>query len=295
MGRRSGVDGTDAHPMNRTIALIGPGRAGTTLALALTDHGYRVVGVAGRAPDSAATRAAALALDAPARLASEVGRGAEIVMVATPDHAIASAARAAAPSLEPGALVFHLAGSCNLDVFDGMLEALPDTATGVRTASLHPLQTFPSTSDGIERLYGSWAAVAGDPEIVTIASMLGLRAFEVAANDRARYHAAAVVASNHVIALLGQVARLAASANVPFEAFRPLVLTSVENGFGLGPARALTGPVARGDLKTVQAHLQALDPAERDAYRALAREASKLAERRDDALQRLLDDLRAAE
>ena len=172
-----------------------------------------------------------------ARLASEVGRGAEIVMIATPDHAIASAARAVAPSIEPGALVFHLAGSCNLDVFDDMLEALRHASanTGVRTASLHPLQTFPSTSEGIERLDGSWAAVAGDPEIVSIASTLGLRAFEVTGNDRARYHAAAVVASNHVIALLGQVAVLAASADVPFEAFRPLVLTSVENAFALGP------------------------------------------------------------
>ncbi len=283
------MDGSDG----RTIALIGPGRAGTTLALALTDHGYRVVGVAGRAPDASSTRIAAIALDAPARLASEVGTGAAIVIVATPDHAIASAASAAAPSLEHGALVFHLAGSQNLDVFEGMLETRSDA--GLRVASLHPLQTFPSTSDGIERLYGSWAAVAGDPQIMAIATELGLRTVEVEPNDRARYHAAAVVASNHVIALLGQVARLAASAGVPFDAFLPLVQTSVENGFGLGPARALTGPVARGDLRTVQAHLQALDPSERDAYRALAREASKLAERRDDALQRLLDDLRAAE
>jgi predicted short-subunit dehydrogenase-like oxidoreductase (DUF2520 family) len=277
----------------RTIALIGPGRAGTTIALALVDHGYRVVGVAGRAPDAAATRAAALVLDAPARLGSEAGVGAEIVIIATPDHAIASAARAVAPSLEPGALVFHVAGSCNLDVFDEMLAARPDA--NIRVGSLHPVQTFPNTTEGIERLYGSWAAVAGDPELIEIATSLGLRAFAVDPVDRARYHAAAVVASNHVIALLGQVARLAASSGVPFDAFQPLVLTSIENAFGLGPARALTGPVARGDLKTVQAHLQALDPSERDAYRALAREASKLAERRDDALQRLLDDLRAAE
>jgi predicted short-subunit dehydrogenase-like oxidoreductase (DUF2520 family) len=277
----------------RTIALIGPGRAGTTIALALADHGYRIVGVAGRAPDAASTRSAALVLDAPARLASEVGRGAAILIVATPDHAITSAANAAAPSLEPGTLAFHLAGSRNLDVFDEMLAARADA--NLRVGSLHPLQTIPSTTDGIERLYGSWAAVAGDAEVVAIATELGLRAFEVAPADRARYHAASVVASNHVIALLGQVARLAASAGVPFEAFRPLVLTTIENAFSLGPARALTGPVARGDLKTVQAHLQALDPSERDAYRALAREASKLAERRDDALQRLLDDLRASE
>jgi predicted short-subunit dehydrogenase-like oxidoreductase (DUF2520 family) len=283
------VDGSDG----RTIALIGPGRAGTTIALALADHGYTVVGVAGRAPDAAATRTAALMLDAPARLGGEVGAGAAIVIVATPDHAIDSAARAAASSLEPGALVFHLAGSRNLDVFDEMLAGRP--GAGIRVGSLHPLQTFPSTSDGIERLYGSWAAVAGDAEVTAIARLLGLHPFEVDPIDRARYHAAAVVASNHVIALLGQVARLAASAGVPFEAFRPLVQTALDNGFGLGPARALTGPVARGDLKTVQDHLQALDPSERDAYRALAREASKLAERRDDALQRLLDDLRAAE
>ncbi len=279
--------------VGRTIALIGPGRAGTTIALGLAEHGLEVVGVAGRAPDAAATRSAALALGAPTRLVSEVGRGASIVIVATPDHAIDSAANAAAPSFERGALVFHLAGSRNLDVFDAMLASQPNLA--LRVGSLHPLQTLPSTSEGIDRLHGSWAAVAGDPEVGQIAAMLGLRAFEVAPIDRERYHAAAVVASNHVIALLGQVARLATSANVPFEAFRPLVEAAVGGGFELGPSRALTGPVARGDLKTVQAHLQALDPSERDAYRALAREASKLAERRDDALQRLLDDLRASE
>ena len=79
---------------------------------------------------------------------------------------------------------------------------------------------------------------------------------------------------------------------MPFEAFAPLVLASVQNAFALGPAAALTGPVARGDLETVEQHLRELDPAERDAYRALAREAARLAGRRDTGLDRLLGDLR---
>jgi predicted short-subunit dehydrogenase-like oxidoreductase (DUF2520 family) len=221
---------------------------------------------------------------------SQAGEGARVVLIATPDAAIEAVAKASASSLESDALVVHLAGSRGLEVFDALLEARPD----VRVAALHPLQSLPSTSVGLERLSGSYAAVTGDPEVEQLAEELELRPFRVAENVRAQYHAAAVVASNHVVALLGQVERLAKACDVPFEAFAPLVLASVENAFRLRPERALTGPVARGDLATVQAHLQTLDPGERDAYRALAREAARLAGRRDSALDRLLDDIRHA-
>jgi predicted short-subunit dehydrogenase-like oxidoreductase (DUF2520 family) len=121
-----------------------------------------------------------------------------------------------------------------------------------------------------------------------------MRPFDLSESERALYHAAAVVASNHLVGLLGQVERLAASAGVPFEAFAPLVRSSVANAFDVGPARALTGPVSRGDLATVEEHLRSLDPGERDAYRALAREAARLTGRRDNALDRLLGDMRNA-
>jgi predicted short-subunit dehydrogenase-like oxidoreductase (DUF2520 family) len=274
----------------RTLALVGPGRAGSTIALALASRGWEVTGVAGRAPDAASTVSIAVCLDAPPVLVSDVGTGAFLVIIATPDAAIESAARACAASLEPGALVVHLAGSRGLDVFDALREQRPD----VRVGALHPLQSFPSTSSGLERLPGSFAALAGDPELESLAEELELRAFRVAESDRAQYHATAVVASNHVVALLGQVERMAAACGVPFEAFEPLVRASVENAFRLRPEGALTGPIARGDLATVQAHLGALDPGERDAYRALAREAARLAGRRDNALDRLLEDLRSA-
>lgn len=272
----------------RTVALIGPGRAGTTIALGLLDQGWTASAVAGRAPDAASTASAAAILATRPALVSEVGRGAALVIIATPDRSIEQAAETAEPSIEPGALVIHLAGSRGLDVFDGLLAR----RTGIRVGAMHPLQTFPSTTAGLERLPGTWAAVAGDPEVTAIAQSLGLRTFDLADTERTRYHTAAVVASNHLVALLGQVERLAASCGVPFEAFGPLVLGSVQNAFQLGPDQALTGPVERGDLSTVERHLRELDPAERDAYRALAREAARLTGRRDTGLDRLLDDLR---
>jgi len=272
----------------RTVALIGPGRAGTTIALALLEQGWEVVAVAGRAPDAPSTTAAVAVLGSRPALISEVARGAALVLIATPDRAIEQVIGTAEPAIEPGALVVHLAGSRGLDVFAELLER----RTGIRVGALHPLQSFPSATAGVERLAGAWAAVAGDPAVADIARTLGMRPFELADSDRSRYHAAAVVASNHLVALLGQVERLAVTAGVPFEAFGPLVLASVENAFAMGPAAALTGPVARGDLTTVEQHLRDLDPAERDAYRALAREAARLTGRRDTGLDRLLDDLR---
>ena len=272
----------------RTVALIGPGRAGTTIALGLLDRGWTVVGVGGRAPDAPSTTTAAACLGSRPALVSEVARGAALVLVATPDRAIEQVLLTAEPAIEPGALVVHIAGSRGLDVFAPLLER----RTGLRVGAMHPLQSFPSATVGLERLVGAWAAVAGDPAVADIARSLGLRPFELADADRGRYHAAAVVASNHLVALLGQVERLAATCSVPFEAFAPLVHASVQNAFALGPADALTGPVARGDLATVEQHLRDLDPGERDAYRTLAREAARLTGRRDTGLDRLLGDLR---
>jgi predicted short-subunit dehydrogenase-like oxidoreductase (DUF2520 family) len=280
------TDGTTRA--ERTVALIGPGRAGTTIALGLVELGWTVTAVAGRAPDAPSTQAAAACLASVPALVSEAARGAAVVVVATPDRALEGALATAAPAIESGALVIHLAGSRGLEVFEELLAQRP----GLRVGALHPLQSFPSTTAGIERLRGSWAAVAGDPEVAEIARALGLQTFELADADRVRYHTTAVVASNHLVALLGQVERLAQSCGVPFEAFAPLVLAAVGNSFALGPADALTGPVARGDLSTVEDHLRGLDPAERDAYRVLAREAARLTGRRDTGLDRLLGDLR---
>jgi len=267
------------------LAIVGPGRAGTALSLALVARGWTVTAVAGRSPEAESTRRVAVALDARPVPASDAGRDADLVIVATPDTAIAGAAAGLAPSLREGALVLHLSGARTLHEFDDLLLARPEVAVG----SLHPLQSLPSGEVGRARLPGSWCAIDGPDSVERIALTLGMRPFRVDAADRMRYHATACVASNHLVALLGQVERLAANAGVPFEAFLPLVRATLGNVDDLGTAGAVTGPVARGDVATVAAHLDALPPGERAAYRAGAVAALRLVGREDDTeLQSLL-------
>ncbi|HEX5586019.1 MAG TPA: DUF2520 domain-containing protein [Acidimicrobiia bacterium] len=265
---------------------MGPGRAGTTVATALVARGWTPVAVAGRAADAPSVVAAAARLGAEARAVAEAGRGADLVLVATPDAAIAEAAHALSPGLEPGALVLHLSGACTLDELDKLALARPD----VRLGSLHPLQSLPSADLGAARLPGAWCAVDGPDDVERIAVSLGMRPFRVDADRRATYHAAATVASNHLVALLGQATRLAAVAGIPPEALLPLVRATVDNVETLGPVDALTGPVARGDVDTVVRHLEAIAPDERATYRAVAAAALRLTGRDDADLERAVLD-----
>jgi predicted short-subunit dehydrogenase-like oxidoreductase (DUF2520 family) len=270
----------------RALALVGPGRAGTAVAAALVARGWVPVAVAGRSPEALSTRAAADRLGA-SRVAAvaDAGRDADLVIVATPDAVIADTAAALASSLRPGALVVHLSGACPVDELDKLHAARPDVEVG----ALHPLQSLPSADVGVRRLPGSWCAVEGPPSVERLAVSLGLRPFRVPPGERARYHAAATIASNHLVALLGQAARIADAAGVPPEALLPLVRATVDNVDALGPAHALTGPVARGDADTVARHLDALAPDDTVAYRALAREALRLSGRDDPEMRALLD------
>jgi predicted short-subunit dehydrogenase-like oxidoreductase (DUF2520 family) len=273
------------HSRSRgAFALVGPGRAGTTLAAVLAARGWTPVAVAGRAVDAPSTGRAATRLGAPAVAVADAGRDADLVLVATPDAAIADAAAELAPGLRPGALVVHLSGACSLDEL-GKLHALrPDVEIG----TLHPLQSLPTVDLGVARLPGSWCAVDGAPAVERLALSLGLRPFRVDAEQRARYHAAATIASNHLVALLGQAGRVAAAAGIPPDALLPLVRASLDNVDALGADGALTGPVARGDADTVARHLDALPDDERPAYRALALEALRLTGRDDPALRAVL-------
>ena len=274
------------HPTTRTFALAGPGRAGSSVALALVAAGWKSTGITGRTVESPSTRAAVARLGCPPVVAADLGRGAHLVVIATPDAVIPEVAGAIAPGLEPGALVVHCSGAQGLDALAPIAEARPDVEIG----ALHPLQTFAAPDPA--RLAGAWAAVAGPTEVTEIALALGLRPFVVPDAQRAAYHAAAVVASNHVVALLGQVARIADAAGVPVEAFWPLVNTTVANVEARGATDALTGPVARGDHATVAAHLRSVHPTEHDAYRSMALAALALTGRDDPALRALLDDAR---
>jgi predicted short-subunit dehydrogenase-like oxidoreductase (DUF2520 family) len=125
-------------------------------------------------------------------------------------------------------------------------------------------------------LRGAWFAVGGDPLASRVVDDLGGHPVVVADEHRAGYHAAACIASNHLVALLGQVERVGAAAGVPLAAYADLVRQTVDSVASLGPAAALTGPVRRGDEATVARHLAALDPSERPAYEAMADAARRL-------------------
>jgi predicted short-subunit dehydrogenase-like oxidoreductase (DUF2520 family) len=123
-----------------------------------------------------------------------------------------------------------------------------------------------------------------------IALSLGMRPFRIADTDRVTYHAAAAIASNHLVALLAQAGRLAERAGVPPAALVPLARATLDNVERHGARDALTGPVARGDVDTVRRHLAELPDDEAATYRALASEALRLSRRDDRELAELLGD-----
>lgn len=230
----------------RTVRIVGSGRAGGSFARALADAGWDV---------EVLGRTAGL---------SGAASGCDLLLVCVPDGSVAEVARAVEPVGDT--VVAHCAGSLGLDALDGH----------PRRASLHPLVALPSPELGATRLRGAWFAVAGDPLVRRVVADLGGHAVEVGDDDRALYHATAVIASNHVVALLGQVERLAARLGVPLEAYLDLTRGAVDNVARLGPAAALTGPVARGDRDTVARHRAVLGVEELEAYDALAAAAARL-------------------
>jgi predicted short-subunit dehydrogenase-like oxidoreductase (DUF2520 family) len=185
----------------------------------------------------------------------------DVVLLCVPDTAIADVSRRLAPGR---AWVGHVSG------------ATPLAALGPheRRFSLHPLQSFDRSGDPTQ-LDGAWAAISGaTDEALSVARELaeavGLHPFELADEDRTLYHAGAVFASNYLVTLQRAAVRL----GVPADGVVPLMQGTIEHGF------ELTGPIARGDWETVEAHKQALrarHPELGQLYEALAEATVALA------------------
>lgn len=166
----------------------------------------------------------------------------DLVLLCVPDSAIAEVAR----SIDPGPWIAHVSGATPLSALD----------PHVHRFSVHPLQTF-TTRRGPDQLDGAWAAVTGDgaealAQGFALAQLLGLRPFELADDTRTLYHAGAVFASNYLVTLHRAAARLFDAAGAPPRALEPLMLRTIENEF------ELTGPIARRDWTTVDAHRRAI-------------------------------------
>jgi predicted short-subunit dehydrogenase-like oxidoreductase (DUF2520 family) len=215
------------------IHIIGTGRAGSAIRARLRERGLRVTD--GRVPDPAA----------------------ELVLLCVPDAVIGEVAAA----VPVGPWIAHVSGATRLGAL----------APHERRFSVHPLQTL-TRDRGAEQLDGAWGAIGGESGEALVrarwlAETLGLRPFLLADADRALYHAAAVIGGNAIVTLQQAATRLLSEVGVPPEAIVPLMERTIENGFDL------TGPLARGDAATIDAHLAALEARAPDLvplYRALA-------------------------
>jgi len=258
----------------RRAAVVGPGRLGTLVAHALTAAGTPVVRVAGGSDASRSRLRAGLAgvRDVPLE---EVAEGVGLVVIATPDAAIAEVVDrlVRADALDESHGVVHLAG------VHGTAPLRRAGLAGARIAAIHPATTVPSGATDPTLLHGvAWAvtAVPGDRAWAhELVRDLGGDPFDVPEDARTRYHAALALASNAVGAAVVAARRvmIAAGVDAPDRLVAPIAHASVD-ATAAGGAAALTGPVVRGDVATVAAHLAALDadlPEVADAYRALSR------------------------
>jgi predicted short-subunit dehydrogenase-like oxidoreductase (DUF2520 family) len=241
------------------VVVVGAGRVGTALAVLLRRAGHRIVAVAGRGAPGA--RPAKDLPGVPVVAPGEAARLGDLVLLTVPDDAIGEVAgsRAASGAFRAGAWVAHVSGATRLE------ELAPVRARGARPLVIHPLQTFPDVEGAIGRIPGSAIAVTADDEegfalAERLARDLGGRPFRLSDEHRALYHAAAVFASNYVVAALGQAEELMRLSGVPepVAALAPLVRATVDNVERLGPGHALTGPAVRGDAGTVARNLAAL-------------------------------------
>jgi len=261
------------------IAVVGSGRVGTAVAVLLARAGHRIVAVAGG--PATADRARTWLPGVPFLPAVEAAAEGEVVLLAVPDDALGPVtAELAAAAVGPGTWVVHLSGAAGLDVLD------PLARGGARRLAIHPLQTFPEVAAAIRALPGCRIAVTADDEegyVVGegLARDLSAVPFRVPDDRRPLYHAAAVFASNYLVATSGVAERLFAAAGVPepLDAMRPLQEATLANVATLGPGAALTGPAVRGDATTIERNLVALAADAPDAvpvYVAMCRVALDL-------------------
>jgi predicted short-subunit dehydrogenase-like oxidoreductase (DUF2520 family) len=254
-----------------TVTVLGAGRMGQGLALAL--RGVEVLLVSRQGHPVAAP----LLLHTGTR-AEAVARGG-VVILAVPDDAVTPLAAdvSAEGSVRADHTVLHLSGLLDRRA----LSPLADT--GAALGSFHPLQTIADPASAPERLAGAYAGLEGDERAVEVggrlAETLGMVPVELSAAGKAAYHAGAAIVAN-CTALVAVAERLAREAGVPPETaarlYLPLLRGTVAN-LDAGPVAALTGPVRRGDVETVRAHLAVLRGADAHLYRLLGAEALRLA------------------
>jgi predicted short-subunit dehydrogenase-like oxidoreductase (DUF2520 family) len=263
-----------------SIAIVGPGRLGTALAVHLHRAGYRIDEVVGGATARSHARAVSLArkLEARASQSHTAWLEADLVWFCVPDAQIAKAAVQFSSKSWKGQFAFHSSGVLSSELF------APVRKRGAAIASVHPLMTF--INSRIPDLENVVFAIEGDTSAVriahTIVSKLKGISKRIRKQDKSAYHAFATIICPLLLTLLATAEEAANIAGVSRRDARkrmlPIVKQTLANYFNSSAAKAFTGPIVRGDAETVGLHLQALakSPVTQNAYAALAQAAIEL-------------------
>lgn len=280
------------------IGIIGAGKVGTTLAKYVKDHGACVTGFYSRTESSGRESAEFTGTEYFETLDSLI-RASDTLFITTTDGAIVQVWDCIAEKNVKGKVICHFSGSLSSDIFSNWEE------TGAYVCSIHPIYAFSSKFTAYQNLTGAAFAVEGCRTALTrmqeLFRLLPNRIAEISTSEKAKYHAAASIASNQVVGLISMAVELMEEAGISemsaYELLKPLVENNVKSIFEAvseehagrtgekaeyrGCAQALTGPIERNDTETVRKHLEHMDRPRRElAYRAVGAVVTELAEKK---------------
>ena len=262
-------------PARLDVAIVGTGRVGSVLGSALRKAGHNIVACTAIS-DVSRLRAQALLPGVAIKPLDEAVRDCDLVLFAVPDDALVELVNGLAQTnvVGPGTFVVHTAGRFSDNVFD------PLTQQGCLPLAIHPVMTFTGTSIDLNRLVGCPFGITAPHQLRAVAEALvveiGGDPVWVPRESRTLYHASLAFGSNYLMTLVNETIDLLADAGIenPTELVKPLMIASLDNALRDGD-QTLTGPIVRGDVATVRAHIEALRTSENksilDAYVILAR------------------------
>jgi len=247
------------------VSFIGAGVVGSTLAKALSLAGYKIASVVDRNGSSALELAKKVGCPRAGVVASDISPQTEILFLTVNDDEIGKVASELARQKKPAVkniLAVHCSGVHPVSVLN------PLRRKGARTGAMHPVQTFPHLQKQAKHLahlrgiyYGIEADAGSVRQVEKIVHDLGGKPVVIPEELKPLYHATCVFASNYLTMFLNTVSELSRKMNLPVrwtEIFGPLMSTTMENSILTSPSSALTGPVVRGDMKTIGLHLEVL-------------------------------------
>ena len=279
------------------IGIVGAGAVGTALGVALSRGGWPIHAVASR---DAGRRERFRALVDVSRVFADpepILDEVELIILAVPDDSIAPLA--ASLRMYSGQAMIHTSGALGVEVL------APAMAAGTQIGAFHPLVAFADTERAVAALHGATIAIEGDNQLAAMlaemAEIMGATAVRLAEGSKAAYHAAAVLAAGGFVALLDAIAELGRVAGLDeagsLAVYGPLIEGTLGNARALGIRAALTGPMTRGDLGTLVAHLATLRahaPGVLELYVAAARREIDLAEGRGALAPEVSEEMREA-